>query len=232
MNHSMEILVILLALFVACKKEETRIEDTSYNPNIVASDFNDPTKLTNPFFTFEEGKKYIYEGQTEDGFERIEIYLTNKSKTVLGIACAVVNDKVWIDGKLVEDTDDWFAQDNNGTVWYMGEYVTDYNPDGSIKDHDGAWESGVDGAKPGIQMLAEPMVGMKYRQEYYFDEAEDEAEIIQTGQTILTALDTYSNCIIIREWTDLEPGDIGQKVYAPGIGMIKDGNNIELVKIE
>lgn len=228
----MVIFLLAVATFTACKKEETRTKDNSYNPAILASNFSNPTALTNPYFPIQVGKKYIYEGQTEDGFERIEIELTSQTKTVMGIACAVVRDRVWVDKVLVEDTDDWYAQDNNGTVWYMGEYVTDYNPDGSIKSHGGAWEAGVDDAKAGIQMLASPAVGMKYRQEYYFDEAEDEAEIVETGKTVTIPLDTYKNCIVIKEWTELEPGHFGQKIYAPGIGMIQDGNNIRLVKIE
>jgi hypothetical protein len=232
MKNSIVSFLLVAAVFAACKKDETRQKDTSYNPAILASNFTNPTALTNPYFPFQSGKKYIYEGQTDEGFERIEIQLTNQSKTVMGIACAVVRDRVWIDNVLVEDTDDWYAQDNDGTVWYMGEYVTDYNPDGSVKDHSGAWEAGVDDAKAGVQMLASPAVGMKYRQEYYFNEAEDEAEIVETGKIVTIPLGTYENCIVIKEWTDLEQGHIGHKTYAPGIGMIQDGDNIRLVKIE
>lgn len=224
--------MLAAACLFACKKEAVRQPDTSYNPLIEAANFTNPTALTNPYFMFEAGKKYIYEGQTTDGFERIEVQLLSKSKTVLGIACAVVNDKVWIDGKLKEDTDDWYAQDNDGTVWYMGEYVTDYNPDGSVLDHDGSWEAGISGAKPGINMHADPIKGLIYRQEYWFDEAEDEAEIVETGLTVTIPFGTFSNCIKIREWTDLEPGQVGFKTYAPGVGILLDGDIIKLIKIE
>jgi hypothetical protein len=227
--------LIALALFmtvIACKKEEVRQIDSTYNPNISISNFSNPTALTNPYFTFLSGKKYIYSGQTSDGLERIEVQLLTKAKTVMGIACAVVNDKVWINGKLVEDTDDWYAQDNEGNVWYMGEYVTDYNTDGSVKDHDGSWEAGIDGAKAGINMLATPKVGMSYRQEYYFNEAEDEAEVVEIGLSVTVPVGTYANCIKIKEWTDLEPDQIGYKTYAPGIGIVLDGSEIKLIEIQ
>ncbi len=232
MKNTIRVLALAAFLFAACKKDEKRQIDATYNPEILPANFTSSTALTNPYLTLEPGKKYVYEGQTEDGFERIEIQLRTSAKTVLGIPCAVVNDKVWIDGNLVEDTDDWFAQDNDGNVWYMGEYVTDYNPDGSVKDHDGSWEAGIDGAKPGLIMLAEPSVGMMYRQEYYFDEAEDEAEVVEAGLTVTVPFGTFTDCIKIREWTDLDPGIEGYKIYAPGIGIIRDGDEVVLVKIE
>lgn len=225
-------LSVIMCAF-SCKKDEAdRQPDTTYNPVIEASNFTKSDQLTNPYFRFEAGKKYIYEGQKDGAFERIEVQLLAKNKSVMGIACAVVNDKVWIDGKLVEDTDDWYAQDNVGNVWYMGEYVTDYNPDGTVADHDGSWEAGVDGAKPGINMLADPKVGMAYRQEYYFDEAEDEAKVIEAGLTVTVPVGTFNNCIKIEEWTALEPGTVGYKTYAPGVGIVKDGDKIVLIKIE
>jgi len=219
-------------LISACSKDNERQPDETYNPEILPANFTNSTVVDNPYFPLEMGKKYIYEGQTKDGFERIEIQRLSTAKTVMGIACAVVNDKVWIDGTLVEDTDDWYAQDNNGNVWYMGEYVTDYNPDGSVKDHDGSWEAGVDGAKPGINMLADPMVGMSYRQEYYFDEAEDEAKVIAVSLMVTIPFGMFNNCIKTEEWTALEPGIVGHKTYAPGIGIIKDGDDVLLVEIQ
>ena len=225
-------IAVAVLVTVACKKDETRQPDTSYHPEILPANFTNSTVVDNPYFPLEFGKKYIYEGQTSDGFERIEVQRLSTSKTIMGIACVVVNDKVWMDGKLREDTEDWYAQDNDGNVWYMGEYVTDYNPDGTVKDHSGSWEAGVDGAKPGINMLADPKVGMAYRQEYYFDEAEDEAEVTEAGLTVTIPLGTYANCIKIKEWTDLEPGITGFKTYAPGVGIVKDGDDVVLKEIQ
>lgn len=232
MKHSKWMMFMAILAVSACKKDEVRQIDNSYNPEILADNFTNSTVLTNPYFPSELGKKYIYEGQTEDGLERIEVQRLDQSKTVMGIPCAVINDKVWINGKLVEDTNDWYAQDNTGNVWYMGEYVTDYNSDGSVKDHEGSWEAGIDGAKPGINMLAAPKMGESYRQEYYFEEAEDEAEVVETGLSVTIPLGMFTNCIKIKEWTDLEPGQIGYKVYAPGIGIILDNEVVKLIEIQ
>lgn len=218
--------VLILAIFAiaACKKDETRQPDESYNPQIDPTNFTNSTNLTNLYFQFQAGKKYIYEGQTEDGLEHIEVQLLSATKTVMGITCVVVNDKVWLGGKVVEDTDDWYAQDNDGNVWYMGEDVDNYNSDGTLRDHEGAWEAGVDGAKPGIIMLANPQPGMKYRQEYYFDEAEDQAEVLELGLTLTVPFGTFANCLKTKEWTELEPDVLDNKFYAPGIGLIREIN--------
>ena len=142
------VLSLLVFIAVACKKENSHKPDTSYNPVISSTDFTKSTSLTNPYFQYQPAKKYIYEGQTEDGFEHTEDSLLGETKQIMGISCVVVEDKIWLDGKLEELTYDWYAQDDSGNVWYFGEDVTSYNPDGSVKDHEGAWEAGVDGAKP------------------------------------------------------------------------------------
>jgi hypothetical protein len=234
-----QLAIFILALSLsaaACKKDERKM-DTSYNPEILPQNFTNSTNLTNPFFTFETGKTYIYEGQTEDGLEHTEVRRLEDTRVVMGITCVVVNDKVWLDGTLIEDTDDWYAQDNDGNVWYMGEDVDNFNNDGTFKDHGGAWEAGVDGARPGIVMPANPQAGMAYRQEYYFNEAEDEAEIIELGVTVTTPYGTFENCIKTREWTELEPDVNENKIYAPGTGVVKainvtDGEEEVLIDIQ
>lgn len=230
--------MILLAatlLACACKKEDVRKIDETYNPVTTASKFTNPTDLTNPYLLFAPGKKYIYEGQTTDGLERVEIQRLTTTRVVNGITCIIVNDKVWLEGVLIEDTDDWYAQDNDGNVWYFGEEVDNFNADGSFKDTHGSWEAGVDGAKAGIVMPDDPKVGMAYRQEYYFNEAEDEAEVMEVGVTVTTPFGTFENCIKTRDFTDLEPDVNENKIYAPGIGLVKEINltdNEEAVLID
>lgn len=219
------LMIFVFVVLASCKKQDQpRIKDPNYNPVLLPANFTNSTRLTNPYFQFMPGKKYIYQGQTADGLERIEIELLTTTKIVNGITCATVRDRVFIAGKLVEDTDDWFAQDNAGNVWYMGEYVTDFNPDGTIKDHAGSWEAGVDGAKPGFQMLASPQVGNKYRQEYAFNIAEDAAEVVEAGLTVTVPFGTFTNCIKIKEFSDIIPGLNEYKIYAPGFGFIKEVN--------
>lgn len=213
-----------VCLLAACKKDKERQPDETYNPEILPANFTNSTTLTNPFLLFEPGKKYIYEAQTEEGLERTEVQRLVATKTILGITCIIVSDKVWLEGILIEDTEDWFAQDNDGNVWYMGEEVDNYNPDGSLRDHAGSWEAGVDGAKPGIVMLADPQPGMTYRQEYYFNEAEDEAEVLELGLNVTVPFGSFTNCLKTHEWTELEPDVNENKFYAPGIGLIREEN--------
>lgn len=223
MKNTKWLWAMALLAIVACKKDE-RQPDDSYNPVIDVANFTQSTTLTNPYLLYPPDKKYVYEGQTADGLEHIEVQRTASTRIILGITCIVVNDKVWVGGQLAEDTDDWYAQDNSGNVWYLGEDVDNFNPDGSLKDHHGAWEAGVDGAKPGIVMLAGPQTGQTYRQEYYFNEAEDQAKVIATGLTLSIPFGTFTDCIQIEEWTELEPDVREHKFYAPGIGLIKEVN--------
>ena len=233
-----------LLLFSACKKDLVRKEsitkadsqlsrkvDSRYNPDVSLSKFTNSTNVTNPYFPVPSGKKYIYEGQTEDVLERIEEIRLATTKIILGIKCIIVNFKAYENGKLIEEAFDWYAQDNIGNVWYFGEAVDNYNPDGSFKDHEGSWEAGVDGAKPGIIMPANPRTGMKYREEYYPGEAEDEAQILSTKKTVTIPLGTYNNCIKTRNWTRLERGINENKYYAPGVGLIKEVNLSEHTEI-
>lgn len=217
-------LSIVFALFAitSCKKDKVRQPDLSYNPVILTANFNSPAHLTNPYFPITPGKKYIYEGQTTGGLEHIEEQRLTTTKTILGIICIEVEFKAFLNGKLIEKALDWYAQDNSGTVWYFGEAVDNYNTNGTLKDHAGSWEAGVSGAKPGTAMPANPKAGLAYREEYFFNNAEDRAEIAGTGLSVTIPLGTYTNCIQTRNWTELEPDVNENKFYAPGIGLVKD----------
>ena len=144
--------------------------DVPYTVSIDPADF--VAVIDNTYFPRIPGARYIYEGQTAEGLERIEIEVLAEPREVMGVPTTVVRDTVYLDGVLVEDTFDWFAQDGDGNVWYFGEEVANYE-NGVLADHDGSWEAGVDGALPGIVMYADPAthVGETFRQEYYAGEA-------------------------------------------------------------
>ena len=132
----------------------------AYAPHIEPADFT--TKIDNEYFPLKPGTTFVYEGAAERG----EMTVTHDTKKVMGVECVVVDDRAWEDGKLIERTYDWFAQDKQGTVWYFGEDTKEYE-NGKVVSTKGSWEAGVDGAKPGIIMHADPKVGQSYRQEYY-----------------------------------------------------------------
>lgn len=225
-------LIAVLALCVAGSAGLAKQEP--YAPVIDPADF--VRGVSNPYFPLTPGTTMIYEGETSDGFERIEDFVTHRTKRILGVSCTEVRDRAWLDGELIEETFDWYAQDVHGNVWYFGEFSTEFE-DGIPISNEGSWEAGVDGAQPGIIMLANPQVGDTYRQEFYEGVAEDMARVHSLGQFACVAYGCFSNVLVTKEWTPLEPGHNEYKYYAPGVGLILEvgrhggQDSIELVSI-
>lgn len=176
-------------------------------------------EIDNPYLPLVPGTRWVYEGVEDGETERVEVEVTSERREVMGISAVVVRDVVYEDGELVEDTFDWFAQDAAGNVWYLGEDSREYE-DGELVGTEGSWEAGVDGALPGIVMLADPQVGDAYRQEFYEDEAEDMAEVRQTDASETVPAGTFQDLVVIQEWNPLEPDVIEDKYYAPGVGVV------------
>lgn len=211
---------------VLVEEEEEPVEwlaeyGVDIDPDIDEDDFSDPTHVDNEYFPLVPDTVYTYEVETDEGDEEIVVEVLDSTRNVMGIDCVVVRDRVYLDGELVEDTHDWFAQDDEGNVWYFGEEVDNY-VDGTLEDHDGAWEAGVDGAVPGIQMLADPRVGDSYRQEYWEGEAEDLAEVIALEVEIELVTEDEFTTLMVREWNPLEEDSVEFKYYAPGIGLVRE----------
>jgi hypothetical protein len=188
-----------------------------YSVTIDPADF--VPAIDNDRLPFRPGSKWVYESIGGEEVERIEVVVTEEKRTVMGVSTTVVRDTVTVDGELVEDTYDWYAQDQEGNVWYFGEETAEYE-DGEIVSTAGAWEAGVDGAMPGIVMEMEPTVGDNYRQEYYPGEAEDMAEVVQSGVSEEVAFGAFDDLIVIEEWTPLEPDVVEEKYYASGVGVV------------
>jgi hypothetical protein len=175
----------------------------------------DPSRFTpvvdHPFLPKIPGTRWVYSATPSDGeAEIITIEVLDERRTVMGVETIVVHDMVrTVSGELIEDTYDWFAQDDRGNVWYFGEDTTAY-ADG-VESHAGAWEAGVGGAVPGIVMPADPDPSAPgYRQEYLAGEAEDMAQVITRA----------TGSVVTRDWTPLEPGVIEEKAYAEGVGFV------------
>lgn len=188
-----------------------------YQPVIDPADFVDA--IDNPYLPFAIGSRWVYQGDSAEGHERVVVEVTDQRKEVMGVSAVVVRDTVHADGVIVEDTFDWFAQDRDGNVWYLGEDSTAYE-DGQPAGTEGSWEAGVDGALPGIAMPADPTVGDAYREEFFTGEAEDMGEIRRTGETFSTPSGDYDDVLVTGEWTPLEPEVVEEKYYAPGVGNI------------
>lgn len=190
--------------------------------------------IDNPYLPLIPGRTLVYEAVTDEGTEHIEVSTLRETREVLGVTCRVVRDTVTLDGVLVEDTFDWYAQDTDGNVWYFGELAMNFE-DGELVDLDGSWESGEDGALPGIVMPANPMVGDFYRQEYLILEAEDVAGVLAVNETAIVPLGTYMGCLKTEDTTPIEPSALEHKYYAPGVGFVletKPGSSFRLELIE
>jgi hypothetical protein len=187
-------------------------------------------EISNPYLAFEIGKIFQYESETDEGLERVMVEVTNEKKMILGVATTVVHDRVFLDGELIEDTFDWFAEDEDGNVWYFGEDSREIE-DGEVVSTEGSWEAGVNGAMPGIIMLANPKNGMKYQQEFAPDIAEDMAIVVNTDKTVEIGLGVFEGCLTTMEFSPLEPGHREPKYYHPGTGLILEGDDVELVSV-
>ncbi len=210
-------------------------DGSKYAPQINPDDFT--TNVTNQHFTLVPGKKTVYESQTEDGLERIETYVTSETKVVAGVDTVVVWDRVWLEGDLIEDTKDWYAQDKDGNVWYFGEESYELI-DGKIISNHGSWESGNDGAQPGIIMFADPRVGVTYREEYYAGEAEDMAEVLSLNEKVDVPYGSFENCLQTKNFSPLEPDVMEYKYYCIGPNSVvleidgEDQERVELISVE
>ncbi|HET9251062.1 MAG TPA: hypothetical protein VFP58_02970 [Candidatus Eisenbacteria bacterium] len=192
--------------------------------------------VDHPYFPLEPGATYTYVGTTSDGVETIVVEVLHQRKTILGVEATVVRDRVYLDGELVEDTFDWYAQDQDGNVWYLGEDSKEYE-DGQVVSTAGSWEAGVNGAEAGIIMLAALEKGDTYAQEHAPGVAEDQARIVSLDESVTVPHASYTGVLQTLEWTPLEPGNRGYKYYAEGIGLVLEtskrngGERVELVSV-
>ena len=230
--------------------------DAVHNPPFgldFADNFVDPLMIgepggpaPHPYLPLLQGSTWLYQGtfieEGEEITETITITVTDRIKLVDGIRCLVVRDVVEVDGELVEDTDDWFAQDVDGNLWYCGEEVKDYETfDGDVPAIpelvaiDGSFKAGRDGDEAGILLPVAPVAGDIYRQEVSFTNAEDAIEIVAVdGTESVPGASCTGDCLITLDFSPLDPGVEENKYYAPGVGMILEvnldtGDRVELL---
>ena len=183
------------------------------------SDFT--IRIDNRYWPMRPGSRWVYrETDGEGGEQRVEVTVTRKTKRVAnGIQARVVHDEVTEDGEPVEVTDDWYAQDSKGNIWYLGERTTEYE-NGKPKTTAGSFEAGVDGAQPGIILPAKPEPGMAYRQEHYAGQAEDRGEIVSVGEQAEVPAGHFRKVLMTKDTNPLEPKVLELKFYAPGVGPV------------
>ena len=192
------------------------VEGKPYAPVIDPADFT--TVVNNTYFPLVPGTTTTF----QQGTERVVTTVTATTRTVMGVTTVVVRDKGFQGDQLTEDTEDWFAQDGEGNVWYFGESTAECL-NGAVTSQAGSWEAGVDGAQPGIVMLGQPDVGDYYRQEYYQGHAEDVARVREVGATMNVGDTTYENVLVTEDFSALEPTVLEHKGYAREVGLIREG---------
>src|SRR3954454_1978906 len=185
----------------------------------------DPAAFTvdidNRYWPMRPGARWVYESVDADGTaQHVEVTVLDETNTgAAGIDARVVHDVVTQDGATAEDTRDFYAQDADGNIWYLGEQTSD-SPPGEPPSTEGSWEAGVDGAQPGVAVPADPRPGLAYRQEHLAGEAEDAAVVLSTDEQVQTPTGTYTGALLTRETTPLEPDVAELKFYVPGVGQL------------
>ena len=178
------------------------------------------TRIDNPYWPMAPGDKWVYR-ETDSGTEqRVEVTVTNQTRQIAnGIEARVVHDVVTEEDQLVEVTDDWYAQDKAGNVWYLGEDTAEYE-NGKVTTRSGSFEAGVDGEQAGVIMPADPQDGMAYRQEYYKGEAEDKAEVLSTDEQVEVPFGYFQGALMTKDLVPLEPKVSEYKLYARDVGPV------------
>lgn len=177
--------------------------------------------IDNPWWPMEPGTRWTYREIDEEREElEVVVVVTTETREIAnGITARVVRDTVTMDGEIVEDTFDWYAQDDQGNVWYLGEDTAEFE-DGEIVTRSGSFEAGVDGALPGIVMPADPRPGLRYRQEYAAGEAEDNGEILALDQMVEVPYDQFDGALLTADSDALEPDVLEYKLYVRDIGPV------------
>jgi hypothetical protein len=177
-------------------------------------------RVDNPWFPLKPGTTLLYRGVKDGEPSRDVFAVTHATKTIEGVACTVVSDKLYLRGRLAERTRDWYAEDRTGNVWYFGEATAELNPDGSVTSTEGSWQSGVGGARAGIFMPAHPHPGQTGVQEIYKGHAQDHFRVLSLSADVHTPAASSRRALLTREWTPLEPGVVDHKLYVQGVGTV------------
>jgi hypothetical protein len=177
--------------------------------------------ITNEYTPWKPATRWVYRENGEEG-EQLQVVVTATSvtrKIANGVTARVVRDTVKSDGAMVEDTFDWYAQDKNGNVWYLGENTAEFE-NGKVSSREGSFEAGVDGAMAGVAMPGKPQPGLAYRQEFYKGEAEDNGEVLSVEEMADVPAGHFDNALLTKDTITIEPDVLEYKLYAPGVGNV------------
>lgn len=228
MRNAIALLLTLGALALAACGGDDATRDAEHHSSLPRGSEPvelDPAEFTieidNPFWPMVPGSRWVYrETDAEGSRQRVVVTVTDRTKRIAnGTEARVVRDVVTEGGELVEVTDDWYAQDAQGNVWYLGERTAEYEG-GEVVSRAGSFEAGVDGAQAGILLPADPQPGLAYRQEHYAGEAEDRAEVLGLDEQARVPAGHFDEVLMTKDTNPLEPRVLEFKFYAGGVGPV------------
>jgi hypothetical protein len=224
--------VLIAAAMAACGDDRDEPQDQTAAPQESTSDLPqgaehvelDPaeftTEIDNPYWPMAVGSRWVYRETEGDSVQKVVVTVTDRTRMIAnGIEARVVRDVVSEDGAPVEVTDDWYAQDSEGNVWYLGEDTAEYEH-GEVVTRAGSFEAGVNGAEPGIIMPADPEPGLAYRQEYLKGEAEDRARVVSVTESAEVPYGSFDSVLMTADENPLEPKILEHKFYARDVGPV------------
>jgi len=245
-ENAEECAAVHAARLAFCAASGEDFYDPPFSQGMFTSNFDN----RNPLWPLAVGNHWEYESEDEEIV--VEVLPATKRIRRGKVNCIVVNDVVSDDeGRLIEDTDDWYALAHNGDIYYCGENAKDYEyfkgddpQEAELVAIDGSFKHGVDRAKAGLLISANPAVGDIYRQEFSLGDAEDGAEVLSTTYgfgngsgldarvpSALANLMCNGDCVVTREFNLLEPGPEARKYYAPGVGLFLEVEGNEVVQL-
>ncbi|SRR6266516_1029253 len=177
-------------------------------------------RVDNRWYPLKAGTTYLYRGVKDGEHSRDVFTVTRRTTKIDGVPCVVIEDRLYLSGRLEERTTEWFSQDRQGNVWYFGENTAELDKSGRVTSTSGTWRAGVKGARPGIFMFDYPKVGQAAQQEFSKGQAEDDFQVLSVRASVIVPYTSSKHALLTKEWTPLEPGTIDHKLYVRGIGTV------------
>lgn len=208
----------------ACSSDGDDKKSSSSSSEVNPADFS--ARVDHPLFSPASVRSQSFEGTERDPKSgevtktRVEKRVLDQTEIVAGVEVTVLEVKEFEDNELVEQTLDYFAQHRDGSVWYFGERIDDYE-DGKVTGHEGQWLAGEGNARPGLYLPANPVVGQEFAQEQAPGVAEDRSTILAVGAEVTTPAGRFTGCIRVKDYAPLTKTE-GFKFYCPKVGIARE----------
>ena len=225
------LLIILVSACGAKATPQATADNQALEPEFKDFDpdnFDNPTNINNEWMPMQPGTKWVYEGTALDDegnslARRIEFTVTNLTKEIAGVRTVVAWIVDYNDDEVVEKEIAFYAQDNDGNIWYLGEHPEEYENGEFVKAP--TWITGIEDARAGVKMWAEPKVGgpVVYQGWGPAVEWSDYGQVDQMGQETCVPVDCYEDVLVNAESSLGEEGAFQLKYYARGVGEVRVG---------